>query len=272
MTEVEVLPPEAPQEHRAPERRSPMPLAKPVVTYVLLGIITLVFVAEVALGGLTSTRILVPMGAQINLLVWQGEYWRLFTAMFLHIGVTHFLFNAWALYSLGRDIESFYGSLRFIVIYVLSGLFGGLAYYLLGAPQTAVVISAGASGAIFGIVGAELAFWLRNRLLFGDLGKQRLMNLGILVGINVVFGFSTPGINNLAHMGGLVSGFALALALTPRYEVTWTWDELGQTPRLVDRNPIWPQVAVVIFAGVLLIAGLGLGDQRWAAIAPLLPR
>jgi rhomboid protease GluP len=267
MTEAEVLPPEQPPEHR-----SPMPLAKPYVTYILLGIITVVFLAEVALGGLTSTRILVPMGAQINLLVWQGQYWRLLAAMFLHIGVTHYLFNAWALYSLGRDIESFYGSLRFIVIYILSGLFGGLAYYLLGAVQTAVVISAGASGAIFGVIGAELAFWLRNRLLFGDFGKQRLMNLAILVGINVVFGASTPGINNLAHMGGLVSGFALAWVLTPRYEVTWSWNEFGQTPRLVDRNPVWPQVAIVIVAVALLIAGLSLGDQRWAAIAPLLPR
>jgi rhomboid protease GluP len=138
--------------------------------------------------------------------------------------------------------------------------------------QTAVVISAGASGAIFGVIGAELAFWLRNRLLFGDFGKQRLMNLAILVGINVVFGASTPGINNLAHMGGLVSGFALAWVLTPRYEVTWSWNEFGQTPRLVDRNPVWPQVAIVIVAVALLIAGLSLGDQRWAAIAPLLPR
>jgi rhomboid protease GluP len=272
MTEVEVLPPESPPEHRSPERRSPMPLAKPVVTYVLLGVITLVFVAEVALGGLTSTRILVPMGAQINLLVWQGQYWRLFAAMFLHIGVTHFLFNAWALYSLGRDIESFYGSLRFIVIYVLSGLFGGLAYYLLGTPQTAVVISAGASGAIFGIVGAELAFWLRNRLLFGDFGKQRLINLAILVGLNIVVFGSMPGINNFAHMGGLVSGFVLVWVLTAYEEVTWSWDEFGQTPRLVDRNPAWPQVAFVFVAIALLIVGLSLGDQRWAAIAPLLPR
>jgi rhomboid protease GluP len=265
MTEAEVLPPVSPQEHR-----SPVPLAKPVVTYVLLGIITVVFGVEVALGGLTSTRILVPMGAQINLLVWQGQYWRLLTSMVMHSGVTHYLFNAWALYSLGRDIESFYGSLRFIAIYVLSGLFGGLAYYLLGAPQTALVPSAGASGAIFGIIGAELAFWLRNRLLFGDFGKQRLINLAILVGINVVFGVSTPGINNLAHMGGLVSGFALAWVLTPRYGVTWTWDEFGQKPRLVDRNPPWSQVAIVIAAVILLIAGLSLGDQRWAAIAPLL--
>jgi rhomboid protease GluP len=145
-----------------------------------------------------------------------------------------------------------------------------LAYYLLGAPQTAVVISAGASGAIFGIIGAELAFWLRNRLLFGDFGKQRLMNLGILVGINVVFGFSTPGINNMAHMGGLAAGFVLALVLTPRYEVTWTWDESGQTPQLADRNPVWPQVAIVIAAVALLIAGLSWGEQRWAAIEPFL--
>ena len=60
--------------------------------------------------------------------------------------------------------------------------------------------------------------------------------------------------------------------LTPRYEVTWTWDGAGQTPRLVNRNPAWPQVAIVFVAIALLIAGLSLGDQRWAAIAPLLPR
>ena len=265
MTEAEVLPPETPQ-----ERRSPVPLAKPYVTYLLLGIITVIFLAEVALGGLTSTRILVPMGAQINLLVWEGERWRMLAAIFLHIGVTHYLFNAWALYSLGRDAEAFYGSLRFAVIYFVAGLFGGLAYYLLGAERTAVVISAGASGAIFGVIGAELAFWLRNRLLFGDFGKQRLMNLAILVGINVVFGFSTAGINNLAHMGGLVSGFVLALALTPRYEVAWEWNEHGQTPRLVNRSPLWLQVAAVGFIILLFIVGLDIGDQRWAAIAPLL--
>jgi rhomboid protease GluP len=190
--------------------------------------------------------------------------------MFLHIGLTHYLFNAWALYSLGRDVESFYGSLRFAVIYFSAGLFGGLAYYLLGPMQNGHVPSAGASGAIFGIIGAELAFWIRNRLLFGDLGRQRLMNLAILVGINVVFGVSTPGINNLAHMGGLASGFVLALALTPRYEVAWDWNEFGQTPRLVNRTPTWLQVAAVALIILLFIIGLNLGDQRWAAIAPSL--
>jgi rhomboid protease GluP len=267
MTGTEVLPPEP-----AREPGARLPLAKPIVTYLLLGAITVVFLIEVALGGLSSTRILIPLGAQINLLVWEGERWRLLAAMFLHIGVTHYLFNTWALFSLGRDVESFYGSLRFAVIYFAAGLFGGLAYYLLGSERTAIVISAGASGAIFGVIGAELAFWLRNRMLFGDLGKQRLMNLAILVGINVVFGFSTPGINNLAHMGGLATGFLLALALTPRYEVTWAWDESGQTPRLVNRSPLWLQAAAVGLIVVLFIIGLNAGDQRWAAIEPYLQR
>ena len=145
-----------------------------------------------------------------------------------------------------------------------------MAFYLLGAPQTAVTVSAGASGAIFGIIGAELAYWVRNRKLFGAFSKQRLLNLAMLIGINLVFGFTIPGINNLAHMGGLVSGFLMAILLAPRYEVNWTWVGLSATPELIDRNPTWIQIAVVAVAVLLIIAGLVVGDQRWAALAATL--
>jgi rhomboid protease GluP len=240
------------------------------VTYVLLGLILVVFLAETVLGGSNSTRVLVALGAQVNLLVWQGEVWRLVTAMFLHIGIQHLLFNGWALYSLGRDVEMFYGSGRFTILYFSAGLFGGLAYYLLGAPQTAVTISAGASGAVFGIIGAELAFWLRNRELFGAFGKQRLLNLGILIAINLFFGFTASGINNLAHLGGLVFGFLLALALTPHYGIVAKWTNFGPEPRLVNTNSILIQAAAVALALLLLLVGFVLGDQRWTALVPLL--
>jgi rhomboid protease GluP len=203
------------------------------------------------------------LGAQMNTLVAQGEYWRLLAAMFLHIGLAHLAFNGWALYSLGRDVEAFYGSRRFAAIYFLAGLFGNVAFYLFGDR----VLSAGASGAIFGLVGAEIAFFLRNRQLFGSLGRQRLMNLAILVGINLVYGFVGAGINNLAHLGGLFAGLLLGLALTPRYEVAWRWAGSNPEPRLVNTTPVWVQAGSVGIAVILLVTGISLGDQLWAGRA-----
>ncbi len=247
-----------------------LPLARPKVVYWLLGLILMAFLIETVAGGSTRTAVLVALGAQVNLLVWQGEAWRLLTAMFLHIGVMHVMFNSWALYSLGRDVEMFFGSARFTILYFCSGLFGGVAYYLLGGPATATSVSAGASGAVFGIIGAELAYWLRNREVFGVFGRQRLLNLGLLVMINLVFGFTVPGVNNLAHLGGLISGFLLALALAPYYQVVWRWIGLVPSPELLDRSSGFVRVTAVVSALALLLAGLALGDQRWTALAPLL--
>jgi len=246
-----------------------LPLARPKMVYFLLGLILIVFLAETLRGGSTRPAVLVALGAQVNLLVWQGEVWRLLTAMFLHIGVMHVMFNGWALYSLGRDVEMFFGSTRFTIIYLCSGLFGGVAFYLFGGPATATTVSAGASGAVFGIIGAELAYWLRNREVFGVFGRQRLLNLSTLVMVNLVFGFTVPGINNLAHLGGLISGFLLALALAPHYRVTWRWNGLVPLPELVDRSSGLVRAAAVMMAFVLLWAGMALGDQRWTALAPL---
>lgn len=247
-----------------------LPLARPRVVYLLLGLILLIFLIETMAGGSTRMDVLVALGAQVNLLVWRGEVWRLLTAMFLHIGVMHVMFNSWALYSLGRDVEMFFGSVRFTIIYFCAGLFGGVAYYLLGGPATAITVSAGASGAVFGVIGAELAYWLRNREVFGAFGRQRLLNLGTLVMVNLVFGFTVPGINNLAHLGGLISGFLLALALAPHYRVTWRWDGLVPLPELTDRSSALVRVTAVAAAVALLLVGLTLGDQRWTALAPLL--
>lgn len=242
-----------------------LPFARPIVTYALLAAIVICFGLETFLGGSTAIRTLVQLGAQVNVLVAAGQYWRLITAMFLHIGLAHLAFNLYALFILGRDIEGFYGSLRFATIYFLSGVAGNVAYYAAG-PNS---VSAGASGAIFGLIGAEIAFLVSNRAMFGSFSKQRLLNLAFLVVINLAFGFMGRGINNLAHLGGLVTGLALGFALTPRHRIAWQWSPSGTAPLLIDDTPRWVQVTAVLGAGLLLGFVILLSNQRWAGQLPL---
>ncbi len=250
-----------------------LPLSRPRVTYALLITIGVAFVMQLLAGGSTNIRALVAVGAQVNSLVASGEAWRLLTAMFLHIGLQHIAFNAWALFSLGRDVEAFYGSLRFTVLYFVAGLAGNVMYYLLGPD----ILSAGASGAVFGMVGSQAAFFLLNRELFGSFGRERLANLAVLIGINLIFGFTVPGINNLAHLGGLVSGFLLGLALTPRYQVVHVVLEgtvelpMPTVARAVLNRRSRPLgIFAVAVAAALLVGGVWLGNQRWAGNADVL--
>lgn len=245
-----------------------LPLSQPRVTYGLLVTIGVAFVIQLLAGGSTNTRALVTVGAQVNSLVAGGEVWRLLTAMFLHIGLQHIAFNAWALFSLGRDVEAFYGSFRFTILYFVAGLAGNVVYYLLGPD----ILSAGASGAVFGMVGSQAAFFLLNRELFGSFGRERLANLAVLIGINLVFGFTVPGINNLAHLGGLISGFLLGLALSPRYQIVHVMIEgpaelpMPTVARAVlDRRSRPLSALAVAIAIALLVGGVRLGNQRWAS-------
>lgn len=250
-----------------------LPLSRPRITYVLLGLVVLAFIVQWLAGGSTNTQALITIGAQVNSLVSMGEAWRLLTAMFLHIGLSHIAFNGWALFSLGRDVEAFYGPLWFSAIFFISGLGGNLVYYLLGPD----VLSAGASGAVFGLIGSETAFFLLNRELFGKFGRERLANLAVLIGINLVFGFTVPGINNLAHLGGLVTGFLLSLALAPRYQVRavsfpGTIEHPGPViaRALFDLRSQPVRIAAVVLAIVLLFGAWQLGNQRWVGSADVL--
>jgi rhomboid protease GluP len=146
-------------------------------------------------------------------LIANGEYWRLFTAMFLHVGFMHLLFNGIGLLIFGRLLERIYGHYRFTTIYVLAGLSGSIASYTFNR----VVIGAGASGAIFGVLGALAAFFLLRRDILGRVGRRYLSSLALIAAINLFLGFIIPGIDNWAHLGGLGGGFLLGLALSPRY-------------------------------------------------------
>jgi rhomboid protease GluP len=231
----------------------PLPVHRPVVTYVLLAGIGVIFLLELLLTSFAKSDIVFSMGAQFNNLVAAGEYWRLFTAMFLHGGLAHLAFNAFALYSLGSGLERYYGSIRFLLIYVLSGLAGGVLYFVLGPGR---IPSVGASGAIFGVMGAELAYIVSNRKLFGVMGQQRLKNLLFFLVINTVFNLAIPNLNKLAHVGGFLCGMALGFALTPRYDLTWDYSASVPKPMLLDRSSRVLAIGALLVAVVLLALGL----------------
>jgi rhomboid protease GluP len=225
-----------------------LPLYRPVVTWALLAIIVVVFLVETMLGGSTDVDVLIQMGAKYTPLIAAGEYWRLFTSMFLHVGVMHLAFNGYALFIIGIELERLVGPGRFLSIYLLSGLFGSLASYALSDS-----LAAGASGAIFGIIGAQAAFFLVHRERLGSWGTRRLGSIALVLVINLVWGFSQPGrIDNLAHVGGLLAGVALGWALSPRYEL----DSVRM--KVVDRNQLgryWPALGLAV---LLLLGGTAL--------------
>ena len=136
-----------------------------------------------------------------------GEWWRLFTAMFLHSpdSILHILFNMYILYIYGPHIEQTFGVVRFVVIYLVAGFCGSAASYTLG--EDVIRGSVGASGAIFGVIGFLVVYFYKRRS--GTMAEQYLRNLLFFVAINAVLGFVIPSIDYRAHLGGFVGGMAL---------------------------------------------------------------
>lgn len=182
-------------------------------------------------------------------LIATGEYWRLFTAMFLHVGLTHLAFNSVGLFILGVQVERLFGHYRFTAIYILAGLSGSVASFAFNTTG----IAAGASGAIFGVFGALVAFFVVRRNLMGEMGRQTLTGLLVLLAINLFYGFASPGIDNFAHMGGFVSGFALGIAFAPRYRPVS--NIIGIVERMRDTNSLLRRWWVLPLAAALLVVG-----------------
>jgi membrane associated rhomboid family serine protease len=168
--------------------------AVPVITYGLMAINVVMFVLQKSSDVVYQELVTWTPG------IARGEVYRLLTGAFLHSGITHLLFNMWALYVVGPALEAYFGRVRFIALYVLSALGGGVLVYLL----TFNVPTVGASGAIFGLFGATL-------VLARQLNLDMRWVVGLIV-LNLVFTFAAPQISWQGHIGGLITGAALGAA------------------------------------------------------------
>jgi len=229
-----------------------LPLAEPRLTYVLLGVIVLVYLYYFSLSPSGQIDFLTRW-AKVNGPIKHGEYYRLFTSMFLHLNLMHLVFNGYALYILGRDVESLFGTARFAVLYFLGGLSASLASFVFTSAA-----SVGASGAIFAIFGAEMVYFYRHRELHGPAGQRHLNQLIILMLLNLAIGFYSTTtafkIDNAGHIGGLVSGVVLAWFIGPEYHVRR--DPTAENGfRVVDDNPPqrWVPPALVYAVGLFIV-------------------
>lgn len=153
--------------------------------------------------------VLVFLGGNYKPLVLEGEYYRLFTAMFLHGDIQHLAFNMYSLWALGSNLEIMMPKWKYIILYLVSGLGGSVLSHLMMGD----IVSIGASGAIFGLLGALIGYVMRNREMFR---RGALMNLLVIAGINLAWGFQPgSGIDNFGHLGGLITGFLLSLIIKP---------------------------------------------------------
>lgn len=186
------------------------------VTPTLVGLNILVFVV-MAISGVSLLEPknidLIAWGADYGPATVSGEWWRLLSSAFIHIGVIHIALNMWCLWSLGGLAERIYGNWTFLGLYLLSGLGGSIA----SIAWNPIIVSAGASGAVFGIAGSLVAFfWLGKVPVPAAVMKRNLSNVITFIAYNVIYGMKGGGIDNAAHVGGLVTGFALgALMVRP---------------------------------------------------------
>ncbi len=175
------------------------------LTTTILVLIAIVFAFEVWTSAFFSDEDMVRLGAIVPGLLERGEYWRLIAAMFLHGGWLHWALNSWALYQLGTLYETLFGSARFAMVYFVSGLCASIASSLYEHGP-----AVGASGAIFGILGAFIFSLLRHpQYRHQPWTRGLITQLVFWIVVNIAIGFSVKFIDNAAHIAGLVSGLLL---------------------------------------------------------------
>ena len=177
----------------------------PYITYFIMFICIVMFLLLYLLGDGPSSVTLLRLGANNRLFLKAGQVYRLITYAFLHGGIAHLLCNMYSLYIVGTQVESKFGKERFIVIYLISAIAGGLM-----SATFSNVISVGASGALFGILGSLLYFGIRFRLYLKESLRTSIIPVILL---NLFIGFMVPGIDNYCHIGGLIAGFLAAMAV-----------------------------------------------------------
>jgi rhomboid protease GluP len=239
---------------RAPRALLRIPGERPVLTLIILASLVAIFLimtlAGRSINATENDQFLVAWGAKVNSLVVRGEWWRLITATLLHAGFLHIAFNGYALYVIGLDLESFVGRARFAVIYAVSGIAGSVASF---AFSPYLVPGVGASGAIFGLIGALGVYFGLNRRIFGRIGQAQFWNIVFVIVLNMGLGFSGIfPIDNSAHIGGLIAGATVGYVLCPRYRLgEWIAPNVREVVN-VNKSPLSWLAAAIIAANVVL--------------------
>ena len=193
----------------------------------------------------TISKVLITDGAKYNTLIIQGQYWRFITPIFLHVNALHLGLNMLNLLFLGIYLERLAGHIRLLFIYLVSGVISIIASFYF-APQE---LSVGASGALFGLVGAYCIFILMHRRAMNWQGIPAVIELIVIVGFNLGLGLVIPNVDNYAHVGGLISGCLLGWWFMPYYKVSAD-GTLRDTHRLSVR---WPLALLTILGTLFLI-------------------
>ena len=191
------------------------------VNLLIVAVNILLFVLVELTGDSTDTEHMVRWGAAWLPDVMDGEFWRLFTCMFLHFGITHLGNNMVVLLFLGDTLEKITGHLKYGVICLGGGLIGSVVSCVHEYMAGETYVSAGASGCVFAVTGALLYIVIRERGRLGTLTVRRML---ILAALSVYNGFVSVGVDNYAHVGGLLGGFVLCMLLYRRKTVSTEWE------------------------------------------------
>ena len=170
----------------------------------------LVFLVLSFFGDTENAAFMAAHGASVTAYVEQGEYYRLFTCMFLHFGLEHLFYNMLVLIFLGDALEEAVGKVRYLVIYLGGGLIGNVVSVLIEIQKCESIVSAGASGAIFSVIGALVFIVLKNHGNLGIYSGKRLVLMAVL---SILQSMTATGVDNSAHIGGFAAGFVLAFLL-----------------------------------------------------------
>lgn len=186
-------------------------IRKEPVTVALILINVLVFIAVELTGTSQNAWHVLDYGAAYTpYIVQNGEVYRLFTSMFLHLGIEHLVNNMLVLFVLGSRLEQVIGKLRFLFIYLAGGIAGNIFSLILELRNQDFSVSAGASGAVFAVMGAMIYVVIRNKGWLGDLSMRQIL---VMAAFSLYFGFTSSGVDNAAHIGGMIAGFVLAVLI-----------------------------------------------------------
>lgn len=205
---------------------------KPILTTILVLLNILIFFGSTIFGAYDN---FIQEFAVYGPFIRGGEYYRLLTGAFLHADIMHLLFNCYALYIVGSQMESFLGKGKFVIVYVFSAILGSLTSITFNQGA-----SVGASGAIFGLLGSMLYFGYHYRVYLGSVLKSQIIPLIIL---NLALGFFGSGIDNFAHIGGLISGILITVSVGVKYKST-TFEKING----------W--IVTILFTGFMFYMGV----------------